>query len=117
MSLNCLTCQSSQRTNSEQEYCNRGKQCKKIFCIKVDRSWSGNLNPQPYKQIRSGSKVVAAQKMRNCHRRLNSTGAVIFEGSGAEPRLVRSCGMRRDWSFEDLRQRRKEMKKAEERLF
>ncbi|KAF5734291.1 hypothetical protein HS088_TW16G00738 [Tripterygium wilfordii] len=51
--------------------------------------------------------------MRNCHRRLNSTGAVIFEGSGAKPRLV----VRRDWSFEDLRQRREETKRSEERLF
>ncbi|KAF5729705.1 hypothetical protein HS088_TW20G00069 [Tripterygium wilfordii] len=116
MSLNCLTFQSLQRTNSEQERCNHGKQCKKICCIKVNRSWSGNLSPQPYEQIRSGSKVVAAKKMRNCHRRLTSTGAVMFEGSGAEPRLVRSSGMRRDWSFEDLRQRRAEVKRADERL-
>ncbi|TXG54303.1 hypothetical protein EZV62_019559 [Acer yangbiense] len=95
--INCLACQ---RTNSNKEhdghdfYRNLSSCCMK----KVERrSWSGNLAPPPpppYEQMNNNRK-------KNC-RRLHSTGAV-YDGAD-EPRLVRSAGMRRDWSFEDLAQ-------------
>lgn len=50
----------------------------------------------------SGEKMKKVKTLG--HRRMHSTGAVTFEGT-AKPRLVRSSGMRRDWSFENLRQR------------
>lgn len=109
MSLNCLiTCQETQRTNSDKDIVHE-KRYGKICCINIERSWSGNLSPQPYEKIRSGSMMIATKKVKKGHCRLNSTGAVAFEGSGG-PRLVRSCGMRRDWSFEDLREREKKRK-------
>ncbi|KAF3449444.1 hypothetical protein FNV43_RR10172 [Rhamnella rubrinervis] len=115
MSLNCLTCSQVQRTNSDQA-CDRkhgkDRNCKKICCVQVDRSWSGNLAPPPYEHIfvKNASMLVAKKKVVKAgHRRLYSTGAVTFEGT-AEPRLVRSSGMRRDWSFEDLRPGRDEKK-------
>lgn len=114
MTLNCLTCQSLQRTNSDKEYGNGGP-IKKLCCIKVERSWSGNLTPPPYEQIRNGAHgsmvVTAKKKVKKNHRRLNSTGAVAFT-TNTEPKLVRSVGMRRDWSFEDLRQRNNETRKG-----
>ncbi|KAK2662508.1 hypothetical protein Ddye_001082 [Dipteronia dyeriana] len=71
-----------------------------ILIWKAERSWSGNLAPPPpppYEQIRNAS----TNRKKNC-RRFHSTGAV-YDGAD-EPRLVRSAGMRRDWSFEDLAQ-------------
>ncbi|KAK3183025.1 hypothetical protein Dsin_030311 [Dipteronia sinensis] len=100
--INCLACQ---RTDSKREHGHHGHDIYRNFsscCIKkVERSWSGNLappSPPPYEQIRNASK----NRKKNC-RRLHSTGAV-YDGAD-EPRLVRSAGMRRDWSFEDLAQR------------
>lgn len=115
MSLNCLNCSQVRRTNSDHA-CERKhgevRNCKKICCVEVDRSWPGNLAPQPYEQIcvKNATMLVAKKKVvRPGHRRLYTTGAAAFEGA-AEPRLVRSSGMRRDWSFEDLRPRRDEKK-------
>ena len=70
---------------------------------KVDRSWSGNLVPRHYEKMRNESKEKPA---RVGHHRLHSISG--FGGYEDGPRLVRSCGMRRDWSFEDLRKRRDE---------
>lgn len=78
---------------------------KNFCCVMVEKSWSGNLTPpRPYDQMKNTSRTKAK---KGRHRRLNSTGGVGFEGDGisTEPRLVRSSGMRRDWSFENLRQR------------
>jgi len=101
MSLNCLTCsQLLQRTDSfgdllpEKEY----KEIKEI--CKVDRSWSSNKLPSTPK--RELPKVVGTvAKLKGDHRRNYSTGDVPYPGS-SEPRLVRSSGMRRNWSFEDV---------------
>ncbi|KAL5791436.1 hypothetical protein ACOSP7_000030 [Xanthoceras sorbifolium] len=110
MSLNCLTCQTLQRTDSEKEY---GHEIyRTLCCIKVERSWSGNLTPPPppaYEQMRNGSMVATKNRKKSC-RRLHSTGAV-YDGTD-EPRLVRSAGMRRDWSFEDLGERNDQMRKS-----
>ncbi|KAJ4728682.1 putative Plant/MZA15-19 protein [Melia azedarach] len=111
MNLNCLACQNLQRTNSDKDYGHEGHHhLRKLCCLKVERSWSGNLAPPPYEQISKGSRVVAAKKVKKSHRRINSTGAVAFESNNSEPKLVRSVGMRRDWSFEDLRQRNENRK-------
>ncbi|CAK9173396.1 unnamed protein product [Ilex paraguariensis] len=99
MSLNCLTCQSMPRTDSDKGFKQIYDHEKHHFshCLgKVERRWSGNLAspPRPYEKIRTGKKAT--------HHRIHSSGTVEFESSA--PKLVRSCGMRRDWSFEDLRQ-------------
>lgn len=122
MSLSCLTCQVLQRTNSsgsERSYKHRKAQkaCnRKLCCVNMDRSWSGNLTPPPYyeKIDRSAPLLGELDKKKKNekkagHRRLCSTGGVAYEGS-AEPKLVRSAGMRRDWSFENLERLRKENK-------
>ncbi|KAJ7015642.1 hypothetical protein NC653_004826 [Populus alba x Populus x berolinensis] len=90
MSLNCLSCQDLQRSDSERE-CLQGKPHQnKLGCIMMERSWSGNLSPPSHGQMGKKSTAVAARG------RLRSNGC-------EEPRLVRSSGMRRDWSFENLR--------------
>jgi hypothetical protein len=96
MSLSCLTCsQVLQRTDSfrelfkENEYRERSK--------KVDRTWSGNM-PSPNKETTKGGPLA---KIKANHRRNHSTGNISYSGR-AEPKLVRSSGMRRDWSFENL---------------
>jgi len=69
----------------------------------MERSWSGNLSPPSHGQMGRKSTAVAARKViKKEPHRLNSAGSVTFKGC-EEPRLVRSSGMRRDWSFEDLR--------------
>ncbi|KAJ0052469.1 hypothetical protein Pint_03435 [Pistacia integerrima] len=77
--------------------------------MKVERSWSGPLASPPYEQIREpvtsqSMQLVSSNKVKKGHRRYKSTSVVAFE-ENTEPRLVRSSGMRRDWSFEDLGQR------------
>ncbi|MCL7049855.1 hypothetical protein MKW94_002726 [Papaver nudicaule] len=97
----CLSSQTSKKVEGEPD-CGL-----KLCCIGVDRSWSGNLTPPPYEQIGNGSSVPTSKGRRGHHRRIHSTGILAFEGrngESGEPRLMRSCGMRRDWSFENLRQ-------------
>ncbi|KAL9368969.1 hypothetical protein Peur_040168 [Populus x canadensis] len=103
MSLGCLSCQDLQRSDSERE-CLQGKPHQnKLGCIMMERSWSGNLSPPSHGQMGRKSTAVAARKViKKEPHRLNSAGGVTFKGC-EEPRLVRSSGMRRDWSFEDLR--------------
>lgn len=109
MSLNCLSCQVLQRTNSdcERDYCAEKYSYEKFLRSNVERSWSGNLMASPpckEKRKSSRSMMAVAQKVKKLgHRRMHSTGAIAFEGT-TEPRLVRSCGMRRDWSFKNLSQ-------------
>jgi len=54
------------------------------------------MTPPQYANSGPLAKVKAQH-----HRRSNSE-------SGVEPRLVRSSGMRRDWSFEDLSTQQKD---------
>ncbi|GAB2273009.1 hypothetical protein Dimus_007821 [Dionaea muscipula] len=74
----------------------------KSFCCRVlvERSWSGNLTP-PTHYEKDGSSGMVKKTARN-HRRILTTGAVDFEEEMTEPKLVRSGGIRRDWSFECL---------------
>ncbi|KAG6596735.1 hypothetical protein SDJN02_09452, partial [Cucurbita argyrosperma subsp. argyrosperma] len=104
MSLNCLSCQLFlQRSDSDKDL-----EQHEYFTDQAkspDRSWSGNLSFRPpTRQNSDGFRVRTENKVAPMgHRRLHSTGAVAFGGPGKEPRLIRSAGMRRDWSFEDLR--------------
>ncbi|KAK6947424.1 hypothetical protein RJ641_000897 [Dillenia turbinata] len=116
MSLNCLTCQGLPRTDSDRHY--REETSSTLCCIKVERSWSGNLSPQPYEQIRKASFYAEEMKEEKAprHRRLLTTGDIAFEETG-EPRLIRSSGMRRDWSFEDLRARNMDVRRKGTRRY
>ncbi|XVE65295.1 hypothetical protein DITRI_Ditri07aG0169400 [Diplodiscus trichospermus] len=91
-------------SNNGRDCGNKEKDSMKFFCIRVDRIWSGNNSTEAYEQM----AVVPSKKVKKGHRRLKTIDttyrAVAFvDGDDGEPRLVRSCGMRRDWSFEDLR--------------
>ncbi|KAJ8774465.1 hypothetical protein K2173_016911 [Erythroxylum novogranatense] len=112
MSFNCLTCQVLQRTDSEKEYLPEIAD-KKFRHIKVVRNWSGNINPTNEHNGAVGIgvsvgtssfKIPSRKAKTENHRRLCSTGAINFKING-EPKLVRSSGMRREWSFEDLKRR------------
>ncbi|XP_038905810.1 uncharacterized protein LOC120091761 [Benincasa hispida] len=104
MSLNCLSCQILQRTDSERH---RDQQIQTYYASdefdSSERSWSGNLSFRPHdRHNRGGFRGLPENKVAPIsHRRAVSFG-------GKEPRLVRSSGMRRDWSFEDLRTIREE---------
>ncbi|CAL5359606.1 hypothetical protein ACSBR2_037528 [Camellia fascicularis] len=111
MTLNCLACQSLPRVDSEHELSERCGVDKHHFVIrwpKVDRNWSGHLVPMPYEKGRNESGIMG-KRAKSGHRRVHNDGPMGFEN---KPRLVRSSGMRRDWSFEDLGQRR-EMQEVE----
>ncbi|KAK7382854.1 hypothetical protein VNO80_01976 [Phaseolus coccineus] len=109
MTLNCLACgQILQRVNSNNDDAclppqestkpfdnniqnNNNNMISRKVSGKHNRSWSsGNMAPPQYAVSGPLAKVKAEH-----HRRTNSEG-------GVGPRLVRSSGMRRDWSFEDL---------------
>lgn len=121
MTLNCLTCQGIPRTNSDKEGENL-----RLGLGKLERSsWTGNLGPprpninsnyEKMKTLRSASSLVPPKKVakNKAPLRFHSSGSIgSFNDEEEEPKLVRSCGMRRDWSFEDLRQ----MAKAQVEIF
>merc|ERR1711943_88699 len=71
-------------------------------------SWSGYLYipmsiPPPYKKMRSNTSRSTKMKVKTGHCQKHKSGPLEFKSSNDEPRLVRSRGMRRDWSFENLR--------------
>ncbi|QCD90773.1 uncharacterized protein LOC114166390 [Vigna unguiculata] len=118
MSLNCLTCsQFLQRTDSfdelfpekffpEKEY-KEYKEHKesKETCKEVDRSWSNKKLPSsPKRELPKHElpKVGAVAKLKGDHRRNYSTGDVPYPPGTSGPKLMRSSGMRRNWTFEDL---------------
>ncbi|XP_022717777.1 uncharacterized protein LOC111276252 isoform X3 [Durio zibethinus] len=107
-----------QRTdsNKDREHCGEEKDSRKNCSKTVDRSWSGNLGPAAYEEIRSEPLMSVAPRKKikkGGHRRLNTIDTTY--GAEGEPRLVRSCGMRRDWSFENLREERDEKMRKEMR--
>lgn len=53
--------------------------------------------------------MPVVRRVKKGHRRRYSAEVVVY-GDLDEPRLVRSSGLRRDWSFEDLRKQRELMK-------
>ncbi|GFP87226.1 hypothetical protein PHJA_000866300 [Phtheirospermum japonicum] len=68
-----------------------------MYLKRVERSWSGNLAPnlKPNK--------TNFRKMRTRIHNRGPGSEAVFDSAPATPRLVRCSGMRRDWSFEDLR--------------
>lgn len=119
MSLNCLPCHHLRRIESGEELNENcdivGTPCYVQTRSKVDRSWSGNLAPRPYdhKFVKNESADMVGKKGKKGHQRVQSISGPIGYKDG--PRLVRSSGMRRDWSFEDLGQKREEKIKAVQR--
>ncbi|KAF8027205.1 hypothetical protein BT93_E0194 [Corymbia citriodora subsp. variegata] len=112
MSLNCLTCQAQRKEDRELDHgCVDEEGPSNLCCVLVDRNWSGPLAPPTYEHIsRSAPLGVRKKKVKKVRRQLcgiaaSSLGEKPMAGTG-EARLVRSSGMRRDWSFEDLRKMR-----------
>ncbi|XP_059639157.1 uncharacterized protein LOC132281475 [Cornus florida] len=108
MALNCLTCQGMKRVDSDKDFresCGHDKPYFRLSWSMVERSFSGNLGPPgPCNKMKNDQPpLVAAKRVKKGRHRIHNSEPVNFPGSS--PRLVRSCGMRRDWSFEDLRQR------------
>lgn len=72
------------------------------------------MGKEPSSSNSNGSTSgIPSKKIKKGPLRFNTIattyGTVGFEANvGAQPRLVRSSGMRRDWSFEDLRGKRVE---------
>ncbi|GAB2212154.1 hypothetical protein Droror1_Dr00025503 [Drosera rotundifolia] len=101
MSTDCMYCQVLNRVDSDatMRFVNNAFCCK----VLVERSWSGNLAPCPapyHKKEDSSTRMI--KKAAKDYKRTGSMGAVDFDEEIIEPKLVRSGGMRRDWSFECL---------------
>ncbi|KAE8728408.1 Detected protein of unknown function [Hibiscus syriacus] len=112
MSLDCWTCPILQRTNSNADIDFGKENCiSKFCCVQISRSLSGNLSPPVYEQIGTMMRNtgIPPKKIKKGPRRFhtfnNTTyGAMGFEANvKSEPRLARSSGMRRDWSFEEAK--------------
>lgn len=98
--MNCLACQSVSRTNSENEGDLIDITIGLRIILEKDEISAKMEYPKPkYGKMRCASSINVPPD-KNIHRRCHSTVAGSVEG---QPKLVRSCGMRRDWSFEDLR--------------
>ena len=111
MNLNCLSCKFMHGNKSDSD-CGEhdtDKSGRRLFNIKAEGiSWSGYLYiplsiPPPYKKIRSNTTRSTKMKVKTGHCQKHKSGPLEFKSSNDEPRLVRSRGMRRDWSFENLR--------------
>ncbi|KAF9623614.1 hypothetical protein IFM89_003541 [Coptis chinensis] len=119
MSLSCLICQTSRKKEFDLEvrrdqHARSVAKLKSSCCIGLERNWSGGLSTPPrYKKIRNETSMLINKNVnvKKTHRRM-----VSLERDCA-PRLVRSGGMRRDWSFEDLRHRRNGKKNCREGFF
>lgn len=107
--MNCLACQGVVRTDSIEEFGDLIDVPTGLSTIEETDEVSTKTAPlkQPpkpdYGKMRSVSTISVPRdqkKVKNVPRRCNSTIAGSVED---QPKLVRSCGMRRDWSFEDLR--------------
>nr|AGH62538.1 pollen-specific small CDPK-interacting protein 1 [Petunia integrifolia subsp. inflata] len=96
MSLSCLTCNVLRRTDSDNEQRGRFNNDENSLCLgRVDRSWSGNLAaPRP-----SSQKMTTLTSSDDSNHRHHNSGPMEFPST---PRLLRSPGVRRDWSFEDI---------------
>ncbi|KAF7829228.1 transcription factor MYC2-like [Senna tora] len=90
--------QTLQRTNSHRECAPENRSLRKARSLQVDRSWAGNMAPPTDCKERRGGPMAIIKRE---HRRVHSAGSDAYSNSH-EPRLVRSPGMRRDWSFENL---------------
>ncbi|KAL7160665.1 hypothetical protein ABFS83_01G112200 [Erythranthe nasuta] len=82
----------------------------KIYMRKVERSWSGNLAQKPNFHERMRSRLSKKEVDHHqidylLNEKSNSRSSSFLSMSAPStptPRLVRSSGMRRDWSFEDV---------------
>ncbi|PKU80406.1 hypothetical protein MA16_Dca019898 [Dendrobium catenatum] len=99
MILNCLLCENGSSPDINGQCCH---------CYGLVRS--ANFSPPPFPNFRRNSSIES-NRYKGHHKLANSTRAVSNKFSKqtlkplatGEPRLVRSGGMRRDWSLEDLR--------------
>ncbi|KAL9231196.1 hypothetical protein vseg_006453 [Gypsophila vaccaria] len=124
--MNCLKINRNKRTNSfriEKSF-DDGDRDKSPYAAKkarfpkalAERSWSGNLMPPSRNKVNKSedySPPVKNVKFTHFHRQ-ESTGATQHceaNDDPATPRLVRSGGKRRDWSFEDLNALEREAKR------
>ncbi|GMJ16070.1 hypothetical protein like AT2G35215 [Hibiscus trionum] len=105
MSLNCLSCRILKRTvsNNGRDHCAKPNYTRKMGSN--DRCKS-EISPAAYEQLRMEEAMMSGMgSKKGRHRRLNTIdttyGAVAFEAD-VNPKLVRSPGMRRDWSFEKV---------------
>lgn len=93
MSLNCLACHILQRSNSD-----------------IDSNITENFIIPGYKNMgRKRPTLPVVRRVKTGHRRLHSAEAIVC-GDLDEPKLVRSSGIRRDWSFEDLKKQRDQIR-------
>lgn len=71
-----------------------------------DSNFKENFATSRYdKMVRNRSSLPVVRRVKQGHRRLYSAEIVVY-GDLDEPKLVRSSGIRRDWSFEDLKKQR-----------
>ncbi|KAM3270902.1 hypothetical protein P3S67_029104 [Capsicum chacoense] len=108
MTLNCLTCKVLKRTDSDEELQKRinhveEKSNFRLFPGGIERNWSGNLVSKPRVEKRRTRSLLGQETTpRKDARRIHNSGPMEYLPD--TPKLARSPGMRRDWSFEDLRQ-------------
>ncbi|KAG9454493.1 hypothetical protein H6P81_007397 [Aristolochia fimbriata] len=118
MSLSCLTCQGLQRTDSDKCLDEHIQPFERLTTGAAARKRSGCLGCSPRERLRKGSSSFTAtsssippQSKAARLRKYATTATANMEEHAAaavgteQPRLVRSSGMRRDWSFEDLQKK------------
>ncbi|XP_010516694.1 PREDICTED: uncharacterized protein LOC104792275 [Camelina sativa] len=99
MSLNCLACHILQRTDSDRDIGSR-----------KDSNLNESFATSRYEKMRRNrSSLPVPRRVNKGHRRLYSAEMVVY-GDLDEPKLVRSSGIRRDWSFEDLKKQKDQLR-------
>ncbi|XP_068636016.1 uncharacterized protein [Aristolochia californica] len=120
MGLSCLTCQGLQRTDSGPTLEPLDNHFENLSSG-TPRKRSGCLGCDPRERLRKGSSFASSSSSssslssskaprKTLRKFATSATANMKEHAAAavgleQPRLVRSSGMRRDWSFEDLQKK------------
>ena len=108
MTLNCMNCRANSKLNKNKF--EKPPLANATLRVKIltERNWSGTLIPPAYTQEATMElNSIPTKKPKRAYRRYGSIGAIPIPEEDAvdllnEPRLMRSGGIRRDWSFEDL---------------
>ncbi|KAK8639979.1 hypothetical protein V6N13_138345 [Hibiscus sabdariffa] len=112
--MNCLTCQQRSSSYDDRDiHFVKGKDSRKTYKEESvgGINWSGSRNTTCYDQITSGQEPNLPNEVNNGHRRRKTIditygGQTEFMPEEDEPKLVRSSGMRRNWSFKSLKKMR-----------
>ncbi|KAJ4783622.1 hypothetical protein LUZ62_034868 [Rhynchospora pubera] len=110
MSLACLTCHlipsRAPGMSPDHDCYTYPYRSPEVRCCGSKRNWSGELPQSPYRELRSIRSLEPIREENGCSKSRKKHQYDSPAIAGTEPRLVRSGGVRRNWTFEELNERK-----------